>query len=66
MVRVVSGGEYKPGRVVADVTDFTAPSAGLAIRIQRHYDSLERGQVSDYWIWLALAIGIECPEVEGG
>lgn len=42
LVNVV--GEYKPQRVTATVTDFTVPSAGLAIQVQRIYDSLLRSQ----------------------
>jgi RHS repeat-associated protein len=41
-------GNYKPGRVTATVTDFTVPSAGLSIQIQRTYDSLIKSQLSDF------------------
>ena len=41
-------GNYKPGRVTATVTDFTVPSAGLSIQIQRTYDSLIKSQSSDF------------------
>jgi len=40
---VVVTGEYKPGRITATVTDLVVPAKGLAISIQRRYDSLERG-----------------------
>jgi len=45
---VTVAGDYKPGRVTATVTDFTVPSPGLAIQIQRTYDSLLRSQSSDF------------------
>lgn len=41
-------GNYKPGRVTATVTDFTVPAPGLAIQAPRTYDSLIRGQSSDF------------------
>ncbi len=41
-------GNYKPGRVTATVTDLTVPAKGLAIQIQRSYDSLNAGQSSDF------------------
>ncbi|MCX7287485.1 MAG: RHS repeat protein [Rhodobacterales bacterium] len=46
LVNVV--GEYKPGRVTATVTDFTVPSAGLAIQVQRTYDSLWKAERGDF------------------
>jgi RHS repeat-associated protein len=45
---VTVAGEYKPGRVTATVTDFTVPSAGLAIQVQRTYDSLWKSQRGDF------------------
>jgi RHS repeat-associated protein len=41
-------GNYKPGRVTSTVTDLIVPATGLAINIQRHYDSLNAGQSSDF------------------
>jgi len=41
---VMVTGEYKPGRITATVTDLVVPAKGLAISIQRRYDSLERGR----------------------
>jgi YD repeat-containing protein len=41
-------GNYKPGRVTATVTDLVVPATGLAINIQRNYDSLKAGTSSDF------------------
>ena len=65
VVSVTAIGEYKPGRVTADVTDFTVPSAGLAIQIQRHYDSLERGQVGDFGYGWRLGLNALNLKVDG-
>jgi YD repeat-containing protein len=56
LVNVV--GEYKPGRVTATVTDFTVPSAGLAIQVQRTYDSLLRSQSSDFGYGWRLGLNV--------
>ncbi len=48
LVLVTVVGNYKPGRVTATVTDFTVPSAGLSIQVQRTYDSLLKSQSSDF------------------
>jgi RHS repeat-associated protein len=41
-------GNYKPGRVTSTVTDLVVPAKGLAIQIQRTYDSLNAGRSSDF------------------
>ena len=41
-------GNYKPGRVTSTVTDLVVPAKGLAIQIQRTYDSLNDGTSSDF------------------
>jgi hypothetical protein len=56
VVYVTAIGEYKPGRVTTTVTDFTVPSTGLAIQIQRHYDSLQKNQVGDFGYGWKLGI----------
>ncbi len=48
LAQVIVAGNYKPGRVTATVTDFTVPSAGLSIQVQRTYDSLIKSQLSDF------------------
>ena len=50
-------GDYKPGRVVVELTDFTVPIAGLPITIGRRYDSLEKDKVGDFGHGWSLAIG---------
>ncbi len=56
-VLVVVDGEYKPGRVVVDITDFTVPLAGLPITIGRRYDSLEKDNVGDFGHGWSLRVG---------
>ena len=41
-ILVTVAGDYKPGREVVDVTEFTVPVAGNPITIGRHYDSLNK------------------------
>ena len=41
-------GNYKPGRVTSTVTDLVVPAKGLAINIQRTYDSLNASTSSDF------------------
>ncbi len=49
-------GDYKPGREVVDVTEFTVPIAGNPITIGRHYDSLNKDQVGDFGNGWSLTI----------
>ncbi len=42
---VAVAGDYKPGRVVVDITDLTFPVAGIPITIGRHYDSLNKDKL---------------------
>jgi RHS repeat-associated protein len=48
LVMVTVTGNYKPGRVTATVTDLVVPATGLAINIQRTYDSLNAATSSDF------------------
>src|SRR5206468_4445510 len=48
LVAVTVAGDYKPGRVVVEVTDFTIPLQGIPIVIGRRYDSLERDRPGDF------------------
>jgi RHS repeat-associated protein len=41
-------GNYKPGRITSTVTDLVVPAKGLAIQIQRTYDSLNAATSSDF------------------
>jgi len=56
-IMITVSGEYKPGRVRFTITDLTIPVAGLPIVIGRTYDSLERGESSDFGHGWSLAIG---------
>ncbi|MGA2891206.1 MAG: DUF6531 domain-containing protein, partial [Terracidiphilus sp.] len=48
LILVTVAGNYKPGRVTATVTDLVVPATGLAINIQRTYDSLNSGTSGDF------------------
>ena len=56
-ILVAVAGDYKPGREVVDVTDYTFPIAGLPITIGRRYDSLNKDKVGDFGNGWALTIG---------
>ena len=56
-VLVTVAGDYKPGRVVVEKTEFTTPLAGLPITIGRRYDSLKREQIGDFGYGWSLTIG---------
>jgi len=58
VVRVTVIGNNKPGRVTATVTDLVVPSTGLAINIQRSYDSLNAGASSDFGYGWSLGINV--------
>ena len=51
-------GNYKPGRVTATVTDLVVPATGLAINIQRTYDSLNAGTIGDFGYGWNLGINV--------
>ena len=53
---VTVAGNYKPGRVTATVTDLVVPATGLAINIQRTYDSLNAATSSDFGYGWSLGI----------
>src|SRR5262249_55181189 len=56
-VLVIVDGEYKPGRIVVELTDFELPLAGLPITIGRRYDSLEKDNVGDFGHGWSLMVG---------
>ncbi|MGA9129688.1 MAG: chitobiase/beta-hexosaminidase C-terminal domain-containing protein, partial [Terracidiphilus sp.] len=58
LVMVTVAGNYKPGRVTATVTDLVVPSTGLAINIQRTYDSLNAGTSGDFGYGWNLGINV--------
>jgi hypothetical protein len=58
-IYVTVTGNYKPGRVTATVTDLVVPAHGLAIRIERRYDSLEAGTSSDFGYGWSLGTRID-------
>jgi RHS repeat-associated protein len=58
LVQVTVAGNYKPGRVTASVTDLIVPATGLAINIQRQYDSLNAGTSGDFGYGWNLGINV--------
>jgi YD repeat-containing protein len=58
LVLVTVVGNYKPGRVTASVTDLIVPATGLAINIQRQYDSLNAGTSGDFGYGWNLGINV--------
>jgi RHS repeat-associated protein len=58
LVSVTVSGNYKPGRVTATVTDLVVPATGLAINIQRTYDSLNAATSSDFGYGWSLGINV--------
>jgi YD repeat-containing protein len=58
LVLVYVTGNYKPGRVTSTVTDLVVPSTGVAISIQRSYDSLNAGTSSDFGYGWSLGINV--------
>ncbi len=58
LVLVTVTGNYKPGRVTATVTDLVVPATGLAINIQRNYDSLNAATSSDFGYGWSLGINV--------
>lgn len=58
-VALVVGGNYKAGRVTTTVTDLVVPAPGLPIRIDRTYDSLQRGVSSDFGYGWSLGINVQ-------
>jgi RHS repeat-associated protein len=52
-------GSYKPGRVTSTVTDLVVPANGLAIQIQRTYDSLNAGTSGDFGYGWNLGINVD-------
>ena len=59
VVLVNVAGQYKPGRVTTAVTDLVVPANGLAINIQRQYDSLNAGRSMDFGYGWALGINVD-------
>jgi hypothetical protein len=58
LVLVTVTGNYKPGRVTSTVTDLVVPATGLAISIQRSYDSLNAGTSSDFGYGWSLGVNV--------
>ena len=58
LVLVSVAGNYKPGRVTATVTDLVVPATGLAINIQRTYDSFNAGTSGDFGYGWNLGINV--------
>jgi YD repeat-containing protein len=58
LVLVYVTGNYKPGRVTSTVMDLVVPSTGVAISIQRSYDSLNAGISSDFGYGWSLGINV--------
>jgi len=52
-------GNYKPGRVTSTVTDLVIPAKGIAIKIQRTYDSLNASKSSDFGYGWALGTNVD-------
>jgi RHS repeat-associated protein len=59
LVLVTVAGNFKPGRVTATVTDLVVPATGLAINIQRTYDSLNAGTSGDFGYGWNLGINTD-------
>ena len=59
LVQVTVVGNYKPGRVTASVTDLIVPATGLAINIQRQYDSLNANTSGDFGYGWNLGINTD-------
>jgi RHS repeat-associated protein len=64
MVAVTVSGDYKPGRVVVEVTDLTIPVAGIPVTLGRRYDSLEKDNVGDFGYGWSLTLGHPKLEVD--
>jgi RHS repeat-associated protein len=58
LILVTVTGNYKPGRVTTTVTDLVVPSTGIAISIQRTYDSLNAGTSSDFGYGWSLGVNV--------
>jgi RHS repeat-associated protein len=55
-ISIVVDGEYKPGRIQTSMVDMTVPLAGLPVRIERQYDSLNRNVVGDFGFGWRLGV----------
>ena len=65
-ILVTVAGDYKPGRLVVDVPEFTVPVAGIPISVGRRYDSLERDKVGDFGNGWSLTVGHPDLQVDQG
>ena len=52
-------GNNKPGRVMSTVTDLVVPAKGLAIKIQRTYDSLNASKSEDFGYGWSLGTSVD-------
>jgi RHS repeat-associated protein len=58
LLLVTVTGNYKPGRITSTVTDLVVPATGLAIQIQRTYDSLNAATSGDFGYGWNLGINV--------
>jgi RHS repeat-associated protein len=56
LAAVTVSGDYKPGRLMVDVNVLTISLPGMPLMIGRHYDSLEKDNVSDFGHGWSLAM----------
>jgi RHS repeat-associated protein len=56
-IAVTVAGDYKPGRLVVEMTDLTIPLVGLPITVGRRYDSLQKDDVGDFGNGWSLIFG---------
>src|SRR5262249_15823962 len=66
LIAVTVWGDYKPGRVVVEVTDMTIPLPGLPIVIGRRYDRLEKNRIGDFGYGWSLTMGPPRLETDPG
>jgi Domain of unknown function (DUF6531) len=52
-------GDYKPGRIMATITDLIVPAIGIPIQIQRTYDSLLKDTSSDFGYGWSLSVRVD-------
>jgi RHS repeat-associated protein len=56
-IAVTVAGDYKPGRLVVEMTDLTIPLVGLPMTVGRRYDSLQKDNVGDFGNGWSLILG---------
>ena len=55
--QVTVEGDYKPGRLVTEIQEFSIPLPGIPLTVSRRYDSLDKDRVGDFGYGWSLAIG---------